>query len=127
MAWSAATAGLVVVLGLAESAAASPERFLYVVNATGRPFHMALDDEPWSPEMSHLIGALRHIEPGRHMLKGQVTGEPSATTTLDLAEAGLITTKSHAFWCVVVGRRQSAELVFQSASQPQCADLIRDM
>ena len=127
MKWVGATAGLALALGVAGSAAASPHRLLYVVNATGHPFHMTLDSEPSSPEMAHLMGALRPAEPGAHVLKGEVVGEPASTTTLNLTEADLVFARDLGFWCVVVGRRPNAELAFLSATPPQCANLIRDM
>lgn len=126
MAWRIATAGLLA-LSLTRSAVALPETSLYVVNGTGLPFHMALDDRPWSPDMSHLTGSFVRAEPGRHILRGRVAGEPEAAISLDLTEGNLVTTKTHAFWCVVVGRRQDAELAFVSATQPQCAGLIQDL
>ncbi|WP_304175383.1 hypothetical protein [Phenylobacterium aquaticum] len=108
------------------NAADAPQTLLYVVNATGLPFQMAMDAGTPSPSMAHLVGAMRPIKAGPHVLTGNVQGEPSASTTLDLKEEDLaeMSTGSMAFWCVVVGRRPSAELVFIRATPPQCGDLI---
>jgi hypothetical protein len=116
------------------SDAASAQRWLYVVNATGRPFHMALDGEAPSPEMAHLVGAMRPVALGNHVLSGQVVGEPGATTKLDLTEASSVTLQEEGndadvgiFWCVVVGRRPGAELAFITVTQPECAKLLQDL
>jgi hypothetical protein len=107
-------------------AANAPKTLLYVVNATGLPFQMAMDSGGQSPSMAHLVGAMHPIEAGAHVLTGNVQGEPSSSTTLDLKDEDLaeMSTGGMAFWCVVVGRRPSAELVFMRATPSQCGDLI---
>ena len=128
-----AAAGLLMTLAVAVDAEASGQGFLYVVNATGYPFRMALDGQPSSPEMAHLVGALRLVEPGSHVLSGQVVGEPAATTKLNLVEGNSVTVQEAGsgkvvgvFWCILVGRRPNAELAFIAPTQPECASLVRD-
>lgn len=108
-------------------AGAAPETFLYVVNATGLPFRMALDAEKQSPEMAHMVGAMHPMVAGAHRLTGNVLGEAPASTTLDLNEENLAVTSisNIGFWCVVVGRRSTTELVFLRATPPQCGDLVK--
>jgi hypothetical protein len=107
-------------------AAEAPKTFLYTVNGTGRPFQMSVDAEKPSPPMGHLVGAMLAVKPGSHQVTGTVDGEAPTSTTLVLNEADLaIAGKTQiGLWCVVVGRRSNAELVFVTASPPECGAMV---
>jgi hypothetical protein len=120
-----AAAMAVAVGGPAAMAADAAGKFIYVVNGTGHPFALGVDGDH-SPEVGQMVGALRPTSSGSHTLIGEVAGAPKATMLVDLKDAEAVSDNhGHTFWCFVVGQRASGELVFVTANQPQCAELLR--
>lgn len=114
------------VVGGGAGAAEAPTTYLYVVNATGRPFHMRLDDEKPSPEMGDRVGVMRPTKPGSYRITGEAKGDPATSAPLDLRPGDLAVTSigNLGFWCIVIGRRPNAELAFLRASPPQCGEIV---
>ena len=99
--------------------------FIYVINATGHPFTLIVDGES-SPQMPQLVGAIRPLKPGRHLLAGDIAGGAHGELAVDLNTADLAADgqTQRGFWCFMAAQRQTGELVFLPNNRELCGKLL---